>query len=412
MKKVLLYVTGNLVLGGGDQILLAHARALAATPYRIVLFSLEPVIAEESLVGELQALGVEVRALLPLSWISMLTALLVPAVVAARAARAVLGMARPHRRPAGSLLSEAKACFRQPRLQAERELCRRLLRARVQRFVRQHPVAGLHIFHAAACQALGTLAYSLGTTSYYTEILMPKSYAAWAPELAAILPQITEIIVPAKTVEREMRDTFQLTQPFHVIPFVVDLPEAPQTPDFQASRTQYGVIARLSEEKGHRYLLEAMPEIQRRCRQARLILAGEGRMRRQLEQRITDLGCTALVRFLGAFRPQDLPHVMAEIDVVVLPSLVEGMPHVLVEAMAFGKPIVATPVGAVAEMVTDGVNGFLVPVGDSAALADRVSQILLDPDLRLCMGQCSREFYRERYDYETVLQKIRALYER
>lgn len=418
-KQKLIYVTANLVLGGGDQILLAHARALQPTPFQIALFSLEPFDPEQSLAADLRAQGVDLQPTLPEHAISRLAFGLLPSVVAISVLRVMLilargvwaGVRRTKAEPRAALWGEIKAALRQPGARARKKVHRQMLRWRIRQYARQQPVCGIHVFHAAACQALGALTYSLNIPSFYTEILTPKSYAAWAPELRTLLPRITEIVVPAETIGEHLRDMFSLTHSFHVIPFTVPIPGMPDKPIFRPERFHYGIVARLSEEKGHRVLLEAAPRIQERCPQARLIFAGDGPLRAELEETLQRLGLTQHIQFLGAFRPPDLPRIFEEFDIVVLPSRVEGMPHVLVEAMAFGKPVVATPVGAVPEMVQNDVNGFLVPVGEAAELAERISLLLLDTALRERLGRQARNIYEERYDYDSVLQKIRALYD-
>ena len=125
---------------------------------------------------------------------------------------------------------------------------------------------------------------------------------------------------------------------------------------------------RLEEQKGQDVLLDALAEVRRRGLEFVAVLAGEGRRRAALEERARALGLEANVRFAG--QVEDVGPLLAAADAVVLPSRWEGMPLVLLEALARGRPVVASAVGGVPEVVTDGEHARLVPPGDVAALAE------------------------------------------
>ena len=127
-----------------------------------------------------------------------------------------------------------------------------------------------------------------------------------------------------------------------------------------------GCVARLSPEKGIDRLLEAFAGVLRQVPYARLAIAGDGPARGQLEARAHELTLGGAVEFLG-YR-EDVSPVLGSLDLFVLPSLTEGIPLALLEAMAAGLPVIATAVGGVPEVVEDGTSGMLVPPGDAAAL--------------------------------------------
>lgn len=139
------------------------------------------------------------------------------------------------------------------------------------------------------------------------------------------------------------------------------------------------VTGRLVPIKGHDVLLRAWPGVLERLPGARLIMVGDGPERPRLESLVRDLELDGTVRFVG-WR-QDIPEVLAAADVVVQPSLAEGLGYSILEAMAAGRPVVASAVGGMTEVVADGRSGLLVPPSDPAALADAVSRVLEDPAL-------------------------------
>lgn len=169
------------------------------------------------------------------------------------------------------------------------------------------------------------------------------------------------------------------------------------------------VAARLSPEKGHAVLLKAAAQIRARYPRAHYLLAGEGPLRQQLETLAGELQLQDIVHFLG-FR-DDIPQLMSASDLVLLPSLAEGVPGTVLEGMASGKPVIATDVGGVAEVLHDRQTGRVVPPGDAAALALALEDVLgAEPAVLARMGEQARRQVRAQHDVESVLAKLFALY--
>jgi len=166
-------------------------------------------------------------------------------------------------------------------------------------------------------------------------------------------------------------------------------------------------VARLVPVKGFQYLVDAAPEILRRCPQTRFLIVGDGERRAALEARTRAAGLTHRITFVG-FR-EDVASVIAAADLLVLPSINEGMGRVLVMAMALGKPIVATRVGGVAELLGEGEAGLLVPPRDADALAQAISTLLLDGSRAQALGQAGRR-RAPRYSAEVMLGDLARLY--
>lgn len=170
-----------------------------------------------------------------------------------------------------------------------------------------------------------------------------------------------------------------------------------------------GIIARLTEQKAHRILFDALaarPEL----RTTHLVVVGDGELREELRGRAEQLGIAARVRFAGARR--DLGNVLNAIDMFVMPSLWEGLPLALVLAMGAGLPVVASRVAGIPEVVKDGVSGLLVDPGNSAQLADAMSRLVADDKLRVQLGQQARAFVEPRFGADRFVAETTALYDR
>ena len=170
-----------------------------------------------------------------------------------------------------------------------------------------------------------------------------------------------------------------------------------------------GVVANLIHYKGHRFLFQAYQRIRASCASTMLLLAGDGPCRPELERLAAELGIVDRVRFLGTRR--DIPELLALTDVVVLPSLEEGFPNAVLEAMAAGKPVVASAVGGIPEAVVHGETGLLVPSGDAATLAGAILDLLGDPARAQRMGHAGQERVREQFGMEQMVEGMEAIYE-
>jgi glycosyltransferase involved in cell wall biosynthesis len=168
-------------------------------------------------------------------------------------------------------------------------------------------------------------------------------------------------------------------------------------------------LGRLHEEKGVEHLVSAFHALLQAHPAARLVLAGDGPSRRFLEMAVATLRLGPFVRFLGSVA--DPWPLLAGADIFALPSLWEGMPNALLEAMAAGLPSVATAVGAVPEMVTDGREAFLVPPGDAGAFALALAELAARPALRQVMGALARRKVEDAYRIETTVAGIERLYD-
>jgi uncharacterized protein (TIRG00374 family) len=169
-----------------------------------------------------------------------------------------------------------------------------------------------------------------------------------------------------------------------------------------------GSITRFYPEKGTTFLIAAMPLILQQVPEARLVLWGDGPERPQLEAQVRSCGLADRVRFAG-FVP-DAARYLTLLDCFVLPSCSEGSPFVLFEALAAGRPIVATGVGGIPELVRDGQEALLVPPRDAQALAEALIRVLRDEALAGQLGRAAKRV-SERYTVERHVAALRRLYE-
>lgn len=191
----------------------------------------------------------------------------------------------------------------------------------------------------------------------------------------------------------------------------------PARPALSALRTKLGidqdapvvlVLARLEPQKGHRVLLEAWKSVAHSYPTARLVCAGDGLLRAQLEAQASTLGIAGSVSFVG--QQPNVPDWLALADFTVLPSFYEGLPLAAIESLAAGRPVVATAVDGTSEVVLDGKTGLTVTAGDSAALSAAISQMLASPEMVRTLGAAGRQFVLEHFSRERQVQQTEALY--
>ena len=168
-----------------------------------------------------------------------------------------------------------------------------------------------------------------------------------------------------------------------------------------------GFVGWLLPIKGPDYLLKAMDDVWHEHQEAALVLVGKGDLDVDLRSEARKKNVNGKVKFLG-WR-EDIDEIMPLFDMLVLPSLNEGMGRVLVEAMAAGKPVVASRVGGIPDLVRDGETGYLVPPADEKALAEGIKKLLDDPDKAKQMGLRGQEHCRQ-FSLETMIEKLDELY--
>jgi glycosyltransferase involved in cell wall biosynthesis len=169
-----------------------------------------------------------------------------------------------------------------------------------------------------------------------------------------------------------------------------------------------GCVAHFADHKGHRYLIEAAVRVAAAVPDVRFLLVGDGELRPAIELQIKELKLESHIVLTG-FR-NDVPRLLAAMDIVVLSSHLEGLGTSLLDAMAMARPVVATRVGGIPEMVEDGVNGYLVPPRDPAALAEALITLINRPDERKRLGQAGRTRMLQKFSAEAMVVATEAVY--
>jgi glycosyltransferase involved in cell wall biosynthesis len=199
-----------------------------------------------------------------------------------------------------------------------------------------------------------------------------------------------------------------------VIPNGVDLSRFTPSPEDASDRTNHHFtiifIGRMVFNKGPQYLVDAAPLVLAAIPNARFLMVGDGVERPRLERRVHQLGIDHAFRFTGGIH--DVSPLLRASDVCVRPSLSEGMPLTVLEALASGIPVVATPVGGTPELVLEGATGVLTPVGDVKSLADAIIDLGRNSRKRRLMGEQGRELMEREYGWERVAAKTEQVYQK
>lgn len=242
-----------------------------------------------------------------------------------------------------------------------------------------------------------------------------RRYTALEEKLGLVSAQ--RIILPSQWLKRTLvRDYHLSPNAFVVIHNGVDVARyrhRATRPPLRVPRTGLRPVilcpARLSRVKGQAYLLSALSILARRRRRFVCWLAGDGSNRRHLEDQARRLRLGDHVAFLGA--RNDIPALLPMADVVVLPSLMEGgLPYAVQEAQLAGKPVVASRVSGLAEIVEEGVTGLLVPPRNAAALASAIDRLLAAGNLRLKLGAAAKARAAGRWNAERMTRETLAVY--
>jgi glycosyltransferase involved in cell wall biosynthesis len=254
--------------------------------------------------------------------------------------------------------------------------------------------------------------------------------------LRRLTPAMDRLIAVSRAVVGKLEAEGRTSVPIELIYNGVDLERyeyteacctLPEEYGFAEGAPMVGVVARLEPEKGHATLLEAWPRVLAAVPEARLLIIGEGSQRVALEAQAEELGllgerCSgeacvgtrrarpgAKVVFTGL--RDDVPSVTAALDVAVLPSYREAQGLALIEAMALRRPVVATAVGGVPEMIEHGRSGLLVPPHDAEALAEAISRLLADHPLADMLSRAGHDLVHARFSLTHMVAAVSGIYE-
>lgn len=319
------------------------------------------------------------------------------------------------------VLTAARLCWRLWRAGggAVRHVAYLLEAVALRRRLRQAPVDHLHAHFSTNAAAVAMMCRVLGGPSYsFTvhgpdELFDPEGNSlALKVEHAAFVACISHfcrsqcMIFAAPHTWDRLRIVHCGVRPGD---YDTPAPAADLPPRRGGGRVVY--VARLSQLKGGLVLMEAMERVARDHPDADLLILGDGEMRGPMEDAARAAGLSDRVHFLGFQARDAVRAAMADADMLVLPSFAEGVPVVLMEAMASRRPVIASQIAGVAELVEDGVSGHVIPAGDARTLADRMTLLLSDADLRARMGEAGRARVAAEFDIDTEAAWLARLIE-
>lgn len=170
-----------------------------------------------------------------------------------------------------------------------------------------------------------------------------------------------------------------------------------------------GAIGRLVWQKGFEQFIEAIPGVLKEFEEARFLIVGEGDLKEKLRAKSERLNVKNHLIFTG-FR-DDIKEILQSVDLLVIPSLLEGLPMILLEAMVMKKPIVATNIEGIMEILENGSSGLLVPPGEAKALAGAIINMLTHRDKALKMGLVARKVVEDRFGVDIMVQRVEDVYD-
>jgi glycosyltransferase involved in cell wall biosynthesis len=171
-----------------------------------------------------------------------------------------------------------------------------------------------------------------------------------------------------------------------------------------------GIVAQLEDHKGHKYLIEAAKILKERTSNIKIVIVGKGSLELELDQQARELHVDDLVYFLG-FR-EDVPQIMASLDLFVLSSYLEGLGTSIMDAMASRLPVVATAVGGIPEIVINNQTGILVPARNPHALADAILKLYHDREFGRRLAQKGYDIVHQKFSAESMADRIIDVYEK
>ena len=261
-------------------------------------------------------------------------------------------------------------------------------------------------------------ANACGLPTAYEEHQTPDPQFDWWQGFQGSINKADTVIAVSAKSATGLRAVCGVTRPIVVrapqLPDPLPLGRPAPSPALRSDDTiQMTTVARLAVAKGLPYLLEAAQQVLQTHPQARFRVYGDGEMREQLLARAAELGLPGAEIFPGPFTSRaQLTEIMAQTDIFVMSSILEGQPLGVIEAMAYGCPIVTTAVGGIPEVIEDGYNGLLCPAHDPACLADKIRQLIDDPTKRAELGWAARRSYEAGpYQPADLAANLTAIYE-
>jgi N-acetyl-alpha-D-glucosaminyl L-malate synthase BshA len=285
----------------------------------------------------------------------------------------------------------------------------------------------LHQFHIFYLGAASVIAKKMLKKPLVTSLMGWDTYDPIHPLSKFLNPYLAYIMNSSDVVVSPVKRTTIYAKhqgckkEIKIIPHGVDIPRFDVNIDRSTYRKKLNVekndavvlsVQRLAPRKGLEYLLYAMPAVVKENPRVRFVIIGEGPEKVKLEELVKTLEVREKVLFLGFVSSDELPKYYSACDIFALPSLYEQFGLVFAEAMACGKPVVSTKVGAIPEVVENGVTGLLVEPKNPAQLAEALLELVNDENIRKKMGDAGRQKAGKEYDWDIIAKKYIEEYEK
>jgi glycosyltransferase involved in cell wall biosynthesis len=241
----------------------------------------------------------------------------------------------------------------------------------------------------------------------------PPDFESYYEQFTSVLPLCAEIAALSPKLIEHCREKLPDSRALSILPIMSDEFENGRKPHQPApGKITFGFAARMEELKGPMVLMEAFAVAHEQCENICLNIAGDGSQRQKIATRAKALDVASRYRYHGVYtHPEQCREFMESLDVFVMPSFSEGTPNSIVEAMACGKPIIASDVGGIPDMLGSD-SGILVPPGDMKALADAMVSLAQNPELRRTMGAAAKERYEKLFSPRVVVPFMVETYRR
>jgi glycosyltransferase involved in cell wall biosynthesis len=258
--------------------------------------------------------------------------------------------------------------------------------------------------------------YDAGIPVIYQELGVPyhpPDFASYYRQFTSVLSLCTEVAALSPKLVEYCREKLPTSKSLSVLPIMSDeITNGNGAARQPNGHVNFGFAARMEELKGPMVLMEAFAATHDRVPGVRLKIAGDGSQRESVTALAKSLNVSAHYDYNGIYTQlEERTAFMRDLDVFVMPSFTEGTPNSIIEAMAHGKPIIASAVGGIPDMI-DPQSGILVPPGDSRALADAMILLAQDSQLRLRMGRAAQDRYQKLFSPKAVVPLVLETYAR
>ena len=311
-------------------------------------------------------------------------------------------------------LPRSKEFIRRRSLRVVTSLARRNYQ-QCREFIEKHRPDVIHVMTPdPSAMVMIQAGYDVGVPVVYQELGIPyhpPDFESYYEQFTSVLPLCSRIAALSPRLFEHCRKVLSNSDALCVLPIMSDEPRNGHEPR-QAQRdiVTFGFAARMEHLKGAMVLMDAFADVYHQASAVRLNIAGDGSQRHKLAMRAKALNVASRYRYHGVYtHPEDCRAFMESLDVFVMPSFSEGTPNSIVEAMACGKPIIASEVGGIPDMIGDDA-GICVPAGDADALATAMLRLARDNDLREQMGFVARERYEKLFSPKVVLPLLTGIY--